>query len=427
MKILLVHNRYLHYGGEDAVVDAEVALLQRYGHEVLCYFRDNQELASMPAATAATALLWSRRSSRDIARLCRQFRPDVVHAHNLFPLISPSAYWAAARCGVPVVQSLHNFRILCPQAILLRNETVCDACVGKLPWRAVLHRCYRDSRVESAAVAAMLVGHRIAGSYQKRVSRYITLNSFCRDKFIAGGLPPQRLCIKPNFIDAQARDTRSPTPPSVGRSGGLYVGRLSSEKGIQVLVRAHAEGHSPQLSLIGDGPLSACVTAHFGARASGFLPLDAVLQRMRGAAYLVLPSICQESAPRTLVEAFACGLPVIASRIGGLVDMVTDGMNGLHVRPGDAADLAAKMHWADQHPDEMTRMGRAARAAYESRYTPQRNHALLSDIYRAAIERHDPDPQGSPAGEPIAGSAARQVGSRISATTARSKESDHAG
>ena len=395
MNILIAHNRYQHRGGEDSVVDAEADLLRKNGHNVLLYHRDNAELPGMHATAVAASVLWCRRTGSDIDLLCRRFQPDVIHAHNTFPLISPSLYWAAARCGVPMIQSLHNFRLLCPQAIFLRDGTVCEQCVGKLPWRAVRYRCYRDHALQSAAVAAMLALHRMTGSYRKRVTRYITLNAYCRAKFIAGGLPPEKLCIKPNFIDVPVL-TAGPAERPGDQTGGLYIGRLSKEKGIEVLLRAHALAPSIPIDVIGDGPLQAPTVAHFGRRAHGFMPLSDVLARMRAARYLLVPSICHETAPRTIVEAYACALPVIASRLGSLAAMVSDGVTGLLFEPGNAADLAKKICWANAHPQAMAQMGRAARAQYEQHYTPQHNYRLLMAIYQAAIQTPHPAPAVEP-------------------------------
>jgi glycosyltransferase involved in cell wall biosynthesis len=379
MRILIAHNAYQHRGGEDAVVDAEVALLREHGHEVEVYAQHNDALNSMPRAAAAMTAIWSHRSAGDIESLCERFHPDVIHVHNTFPLISPSLYWAAARRHVPVVQTLHNFRLLCPQAIFLRDGKICEDCIGKLPWRAVTRKCYRDSTVQSAVITSMLATHRAIGTYRERVTRYIALNSFARDKYVEGGLPASRFRIKPNFVGSTAH------PAWEQRSGGMYVGRLSSEKGLDVLARAVQLAPGVPVDVIGSGPLEALAKEAFGEHLLGFLPLERIMERMGTAQFLVLPSICYENSPRTIVEAFSCGLPVIASRLGALIDIVRDGENGLLFNPGDASDLAAKMAWAAANPEEMTRMGRAARAEYEAKYTPERNYDLLIDIYEDAI------------------------------------------
>lgn len=379
MKILVAHNAYQHRGGEDAVVDAEIALLRSHGHEVEIYHQHNDALTGMSPARAAMSAIWSRDSVAGVEQLCGSFHPDVIHVHNTFPLISPSLYWAAAGLQVPVVQTLHNFRLLCPQAIFLRDGKICEDCIGKLPWRSVTRRCYRESAAQSAVITTMLATHRAIGTYRDRVTRYIALNRFARDKYIEGGLPAERFRIKPNFV-------ASPAPPSWhDRAGGLYVGRLSPEKGLQVLAEAARGDEAPDVDVIGSGPMESVARDAFGARFLGYRPLDDILRRMGRARYLVVPSICYENSPRAIVEAFSCGLPVIASRLGALADLVRDGVTGLLFQPGDASDLVAKMAWARAHPEQMIRMGQAARAEYEAKYTPDRNHEMLMEIYEDAI------------------------------------------
>lgn len=379
MKILIAHNAYQQRGGEDAVVDAEAALLQRHGHEVEMYRQHNDRLNHMPRATAAVSAIWSQRSAGEVDDLCKRFQPDLIHVHNTFPLISPSLYWAAARSGVPVVQTLHNFRLLCPQAIFLRDGKVCEDCIGKLPWRAVTRKCYRESASQSAVIAGMLTTHRALGTFRDRITRYIALNRFARDKYIEGGLPAERFRIKPNFVASSAK------PDWNGRRGALYVGRLSSEKGLDILARAAQTPTEVPIEVIGSGPLEALAQKAFGTSWLGYLPLEDILARMGRAQFLVLPSICYENSPRAIVEAFSCGLPVIASRLGALADIVQDGVTGLLFHPGDAVDLAAKMTWAASHPEQMAQMGQAARAEYEARYTPERNYEILMDIYDDTI------------------------------------------
>jgi glycosyltransferase involved in cell wall biosynthesis len=379
MKILIAHNAYQHRGGEDAVVEAETALLREQGHEVEMYQQHNDALNHMSRAAAAVSTIWSQRSAHDIEDLCERFAPDVIHVHNTFPLISPSLYWAAARRKVPVVQTLHNFRLLCPQAIFLRDGKICEDCIGKVPWRAITRKCYRASTMQSAVVTSMLTTHRAIGTYRDRVTRYIALNPFARDKYIEGGLPAQRIRIKPNFVATADK------PVWAGRHGGLYVGRLSSEKGLDVLVSALRLAPHVPVEAIGSGPLEELARESFGERYLGYRPLGDIMTRMGRAQFLVLPSICYENSPRTIVEAFSCGLPVIASRLGALADIVGDGVTGLLFNPGDANDLAKKVTWAASHPEQMVRMGQAARVEYEAKYTPERNYEILMDIYEDAI------------------------------------------
>lgn len=378
MRVMLVHANYKQRGGEDAVVDSELELLRDHGHEVVEYRRDNHDIDRMPKLMAAWDTLWCSRTYREVRARLRAERVDVMHVHNTFPLISPSVYWAADAEGVPVVQTLHNFRILCPQAMLLREGRVCESCIGKaVPWPGVVHKC-RGSLAESVVLTASLSLHRSLGTWRSKVTTYIALNDFCRRKMIEGGIPEQRVRIKPNFLSNE----RSPDNPA--RTGGLFVGRLSAEKGLDVLARAVAHGGG-RPTVVGLGDLSGMAQEAFGDSYLGGRKLPEILDLMRSALYLVVPSIWYENFPRTIVEAFSCGLPVIASRLGAMAEIIENGVTGLLFEPGSAEDLAAKMAWADAHPAEMIEMGRQARERYERLYTPEVNHEELLSIYRDAI------------------------------------------
>lgn len=378
MRILIAHNAYQHRGGEDSVVESEVALLRSHGHEVATYFRSNVDIATMPAVSVAIQTLWSSRSVDELSALIHSFRPDVMHVHNTLPLISPSIYWAAARAGVPVVQTLHNFRLMCLSALYLREGNVCEDCAGHLPWRGVVRKCYRGSSAASGVLAGMLTLHRGLGTYRNKVSRYIALNDFCRNKFIEGGLPAELIAVKPNFVD-------TPAPQDMHRGGLLFVGRLSVEKGVESLANAAALLPDAQLRVAGDGPQAVLLDGVQGVSRLGALSGEAVRHEMNSAMALVIPSICYENFPRTIVEAFAAGLPVIASRIGALAGIVTDGETGLLFEPGNAQDLADKMAWALAHPEQMAVMGQKARAQYETKFTAERNYAQLMAIYQDVI------------------------------------------
>lgn len=382
-RVLIVHNRYRQRGGEDAVVDAEAALLLRHGHVVDAYERDNRELVNRTAGQVLLDSLWSARSRRDLHALIASFRPDVVHVHNSFPLISPSAHAAAHERGLPVIQSLHNFRLLCPQGMLLRDGRPCDDCVGRAPWPAVRHRCYHGSWSHSAGAALMLQAHRLRGTWQHDVTLYLALNRYCAQTLARGGLPRERIRIKPNFVDL-------PAPPAGEREGEreglLFVGRLSPEKGTALLAAAAARRSSgPPIQVIGDGPERAKLAHRPGLQLLGEQPRTAVTQAMQRAVALVLPSLAAEAFPRTLVEAFACGLPVIASRAGALPELVRHGDTGLLFESGDEHALVAAMQWAEDHPQAMRAMGAAARAHQQQHWTGDQVHRRLCEVYTEAL------------------------------------------
>jgi glycosyltransferase involved in cell wall biosynthesis len=392
VKILVVHNTYQQRAGEEAVAGAETRLLEASGHTVVRYERFNDELRERGALSgigAAVEIVWSLRSFREMAEVIAKERPDVAHFHNTFPLISPSAYYACARAGVPVVQTLHNYRLLCPAAKFLRDGKVCEACLGRnVAWPGVVHGCYRGSRPATAAAAAMLAVHRGMGSWQTKVDVYIALSEFARGKFIEGGLPADRIVVKPNFV---AGDLAVRTQP-----GGyvLFVGRLSEEKGPQLLPSAWRGMQAKiPLRIAGDGPLLEKLSRDIGESSLvhielvGHRTLDEVRALMDGARFLIFPSLWYEGFPMTIAEAFAGGLPVVASQLGSMAEIVQHGVTGLHFEPGAATDLAAKVEWAWNHPEELARMGRAARAEYEAKYQPSTNYDMLMDIYRVAIAR----------------------------------------
>lgn len=377
-RVLIVHNAYQKRGGEDAVVESEIALLRAHGHAVETYFRSNDDVAGISSLALARQTLWSDRTPHELAEVISRFQPDVIHAHNTFPLISPSLYWTADRAGVPVVQTLHNFRLMCLNALFLREGKVCEDCMGHLPWRGVARACYRGSHAASAALAGMLTLHRGLGTYRHKVARYIALNEFCRSKFIEGGLPAERVVVKPNFVDFAA-------PDPVPRAGLLFVGRLSVEKGVATLSEAMKLLPDAQLRVAGDGPEAGLLDGGAGVSKLGSLPGEAVRQEMGRALALVVPSIWYENFPRTIVEAFACGLPVIASRIGALADIVHDGETGLLFDPGNARDLGDKLAWALAHPEQMALMGRNARAQYEAEFSAEVNYRRLMEIYGGVL------------------------------------------
>jgi len=381
MKILLVHNKYQQPGGEDQVFAAEAALLEAHGHQVLLYGVHNDQVASMNPVTLAGSTIWNRSSYRRLRSLVSRERPQLVHFHNTLPLISPAGYYAAKAEGVPVVQTLHNYRLLCPNALFFRDGHVCEDCQGKLvPWPGVFHACYRGSRPASAAVATMLTAHRGLRTWTEQVDVYIVTTEFAREKFVRGGLPAEKLIVKPNFLHP------APDPGEARDAYALFVGRLSAEKGVDTLLAAwKRSGILMPLKIVGDGPLSNVVANALGALERvewlGRQPRERVLALMKGASVLVFPSTCYENFPVTILEAFATGLPVIASDLGGMSSLIDHGRTGLRFRPGDPEDLAAKVGWALAHPVELAGMRRGVRAEFEARYTAERNYRMLMEIY----------------------------------------------
>jgi glycosyltransferase involved in cell wall biosynthesis len=390
VRVLIVHNAYQQAGGEDAVVSAEKALLLRGGNEVNQYLRHNHEIKSGGICSNITLgfrTVWSSSARNELHQLLKEWKPDVVHFHNTFPLISPAAYYACRELGVPVVQTLHNYRLVCAAGAFFREGQVCEDCLTKNRWQAVRHGCYRQSHGASATAVAMLAFHHWYGTWRNLVDRYIALSEFSRAKFVEAGLAAEKIVIKPNFI--------FPDPGSSGRSRAyaVFLGRLSEEKGLRTLLQAWSRVNPKYaLRVIGNGPLFNDLQSEISRSGSsnvhldGHLSREASLQALHGAKVLILPSHCYENFPMTIAEAYACGTPVIASGLGAMLEIVHHGRTGLHFVPGDADDLAKKIEWAWAHSDDMLEMGRNARAEYEAKYTAERNYKMLMEVYQQAIE-----------------------------------------
>lgn len=384
MRIVHAHNQYQQLGGEDVSFAAETALLRQHGHEVVKYTDDNRRIDDMGGLAVAAQTLWSVPTRHKLLGVLRDARPHVVHFHNTFLLISPSAYYACQAANVPVVQTLRNYRLACPTATFFRDGQPCEDCLGKtVPWPGVLHGCWRDSRVQTSVVTAMLAFHNLLATWQKQVDIYVALTQFARQKFIEGGVPAEKILIKPNLV--------YPDPGPGGGTGSyvLFVGRLSQEKGARTLIRAWWELKNVPLKVAGDGPLMKEVQGaeSAGLEILGWRSHDEVLTLIKGARFIVFPSEWYEGFPLTIAEAFACGVPVITSRLGAMAEIVDDGHTGMHIEPGNAEDLAAKVAWAWMHPKKMQEMGLAARREYEQKYSEEGNYRQLMEIYRLAIER----------------------------------------
>ena len=387
MRILACHNYYQQPGGEDQSFAGEAELLADHGHDVTRFTEHNDDIAAMGRWTVAKKTLWNRSVYERLRETIRVARPDVMHCTNTFPLISPAAYYAAQREGVAVVQSLRNYRLLCPNSLFVRKGRVCQKCVGRsFAWPGVWHACYRDSYAASAVVSAMLGLHRLRGTWTRAVDRYFALTQFSRQQFIDAGFPADRVAVKPNFIDPD---------PGIGTGGGRYavfVGRLSPEKGIGTLLAAWREMQETiELRIVGDGPLAADVraAAEQDPRIKwwGHVAAERVLEVVGEATALIVPSICFEGFPRTIVEAFAKATPVIASRIGSMIELIDDGDTGFHFEPGDAQQLRDRVVTMFGDRDRARRMRHAARRRYEDHYTASRNYELLMDIYDRALFR----------------------------------------
>jgi len=395
MRVLIIHNQYASPGGEDAVVKAEQKLLTERGHEIAEYTKINQIVHGVRLLPLSLTMIWSTSSAKSLSALIRSFKPNIVHIHNTFIRISPSVYSVCKQYNLPVVQTFHNFRLLCPSALLFRDGHVCDECIGKLlPISGIIHGCWRNSPLGTASVGIMLLVHKILKTWHKKVDLYIALTEFSKKKLVQGGFNSNRIYVMPNFVEEDHIHLVNKSTFNKMGMYAIYVGRLSPEKGVDVLVEAWNHVPHVPLKIIGAGPFAARLVDTLSQRNNpaieylGSKSRCHVLELIAYANFLVLPSCCYENFPVVIGEAFSLGIPVIASRLGAMAEIVEDGKTGLLFTPGDAEDLAAKVEWAWNHPAEMAEMGKAARREYEEKYTAERNYQMLMEIYQKAIENH---------------------------------------
>ncbi len=390
--VLVVHNRYLEPGGEDSVVNAEINLLRRNGHRVLQYARHNREIAQLGYSRKAFlpfTTTWDYESYWELRSLIRQERPAIAHCHNLLPLLSPSVYYACAAEGVPVVQTVHNYRLVCPGGNFFRNAAHCNACHGSLT-KAALRGCYHDSWRQTSVVALMLGAHRVLGTWRNRVAAYIAPSEFCRATLSQHGLPASKIVVKPHFAPEILQPKRG-----LGEYA-IFAGRLSEEKGILQLLQLWRSLANIPLLVVGSGPLEQAArqlaqesnASHITF--AGRLAHDETLRRIRDARFLVAPSRCYETFGITVLEAMASGVPAIVPRTGALPELVSDRRTGLHVDVDHAEQLSCAIQRAWSHPLETREMGRAARHRCIEHYSPESNYRKLTAIYDAALNTWEP-------------------------------------
>lgn len=386
MNILTVHNEYQIRGGEDECHQEEVDLLRRKGITVDSYIEKNHKISQTNPIKLAQQTIWSQETFNSIRTRLKSSNYDLIHVHNFLPLISPSVYYAAHSGDIPVVQTLHNYRLLCPNALFFRDGQVCEDCLGtKTRWPSIVHKCYRDNRLASATVTTMLGVHQVLNTWSDKVNLYIALTEFARRKFIEGGLPEEKIVVKPNFVSHDSG-------PGSGDGGyGLFVGRLSVEKGLDVIIKAwELLNTSIPLKIVGDGPLKDLVIeASKNNPAIEWLGRKSSLevhQLMGEARFLIFPSKWYEGMPRVIIESFCKGTPVIAANLGAVPELIDHDRTGWRFKPSDPADLAEKIDYAYSRID-LHEMRYEARAEFEAKYTATVNYQRMMEIYELATSK----------------------------------------
>jgi len=378
----MVHNRYQVAGGEDASTDAHVALLRDSGHDVVVVTDTNERIAELGIARTAARTIWSPEAKRRVSGSLRDGGFDVMHVQNLFPLFSPSIYYAASECGVPVVQSLRNFRALCPEGMLYRDGRVCTDCVGKrLAWPGVIHGCYRGSVPGTAVVAMMATGHDVVGTWRKHVARYVTPSAHTRDIYIEGGWAPESIDIIPNHVYPD------PGPGDGDRGYAIYAGRLAPPKGLETLIAAwEVGGLDIPLKIAGEGPLKHVVVRAAATNSNieylGEVTPEETSALVGDAMFSIVPTVGIETFGRVAAESLAKGTPVIATAHGGPAEIVVDGETGILFPPGDVPALVSAVKTLAADPERLRVMRTAARQDFLRRYAGSRVLARWVDLYR---------------------------------------------
>jgi glycosyltransferase involved in cell wall biosynthesis len=386
MKVLSVHNHYQQFGGEDKVFASETALLESHGHQVVRFTVSNDQASDWGPLDLAKATIWNEDIYQELRTLIRKEKPQVAHFYNTFLLVSPAAYHAAKEEGIPVIQALQNYRLLCPnKGLLFRENKVCEECIGKfVPWPGIVHGCYRGSRPQTAVVAAMLSFHRTIRTYQDKIDLFIPTIEFVKEKHIEGGFPPEKMMVKPNFLDPD---------PGLGSGEGdfvLFVGRLTEEKGVLTLLKAwESLGQQIPLKILGDGPLNEytqqVARQNSGVEYLGFKSAQEIYEIMGQARALVCPSEWYEPFGLVIIEAYAKGTPVIAANQGSMKTLIDHQRTGLHFDPGQADQLVEQVEWMLAHPSEWQQMRKAVRSEFEQKYMAEQNYQRLIHIYQRAI------------------------------------------
>jgi glycosyltransferase involved in cell wall biosynthesis len=390
MRILIAHNRYQQPGAEDQVFTAEADLLADRGHEVIRYELHNNSIKSTGRLKLARNTIWNPQSAESVQLLVRYNQVEVAHFHNTFPVMSPSVYRAARDEGAAVVQTLHNFRLVCPGNTMFRDNHLCDDCVGKpLPWPSVLHACYRGDRQATTVSAAMLAYHRATGTWSNNIDAYVALSEFNRSLFCRAGLAEESIFVKPNFLKSD------PGPGTRKRAGALFVGRLIPEKGISTLLTAWKRiGWKLPLTIFGDGPLrdevaSAAQSSDGAIRWLGWRSRREVDEALGAASVVISPSVWIEAGPLSVIESFARGTPVIASRLGSLAEFVKPDVSGYLFDPGNPASLVEAVEKFLNLPDCGSRMRETARTIFLDTYSAEPAYNNMLALYDFALKNFE--------------------------------------
>ncbi|WP_276371995.1 glycosyltransferase family 4 protein [Chryseolinea sp. H1M3-3] len=391
MKILMIHNKYQFQGGEDSVFQIESDMLSKHGHKVEQLIFDNKEIkGAFEKFLLVLRGIYNSQSAKELEKVIARFSPDIIHVHNFFPLASPSIFYVAKRKHIPVVVTLHNFRLICPTAVLYFHGKIYEKNIHSIiPWDGILKGVYRNSRLQTAGLAVITTFHNLIGTWRNKVNKFIVLTEFAQKKFKDSILrvSEDQFAVKPNFVEDNGYAQKA------REDFFLIVGRLSEEKGILTILESLNLG-TFKLVIIGDGPLKDQVQSAIRAKPNvtylGFQQKPVIMDYLKRCRALLFPSVCYEGFSMTLLEAFSAGTPVIASKLGSMAEIVQDHENGLHFEPGNPQDMVDKINLINEDPDLAQKLSQNARKTYMDLYTPEKNYTILLDIYTQLLLRKNP-------------------------------------
>jgi len=394
LSIVMFHNYYQHSGGEDVATETDINILQKAGHKISFIQEDNDQIKNFSALEKLKLFLrtaWNQEQYYDLKSRLEQITPDLLHVQNFFPLFSPSVHAVAKSLNIPNIQHLHNFRLGCLNGYLLRNENICEVCVGKNPWQGVAYRCYRNSVPASLAVWNLITYNRWRKTWEKDVDAFITPSQFAAQKLIEIGIPENRLYVKPNVTpDPLLEET---IPPFPQEPTFLFIGRLSPEKGVMNLLNAWEKLAKLQwkLNIVGDGEQRVTLEQFVTEKSLtnvyflGYQSKTEVVKNIKTATAIVVPSQWYETFGRVVIEAFACGRPVLASNLGALAELIQDHETGFLISHNTLENWVEFLEWSGNHPLEIKEMGRKARQIYQEKYTPEVNYQQIMRIYQRIL------------------------------------------
>ncbi len=385
LRIIICHNYYQQRGGEDVVVEAEVELLRSKGHQVELVTVHNNTLKNVFSKFGA--LLTFHHSPYYKTLLCKkikQFKPDLVHIHNTFPLLTPSILDACNDLSIPVICTLHNYRLITPSAIFSWTDSVDSIALGKSAFSHIVKRSYRDSYIATAIVAWLIEFHKKKQTWHNKVDRFICLSQSSKAIFCHAGFRSDKISVKPNFSPQPLIDGLF-SPADKQLKYLLFVGRLSKEKGLETLLSAARLIYAPLKIIGGESRIFKAENDNPKVTFLGELTRSGVQKKLRGASALIVPSECYETFGMVAIEAFSLGIPVICSKLGALADIVQDGYTGLHFKPANPGDLAEKINYLLSNDKLLNKMSINARREYLTKYTPEVNYHQLITIYNQTI------------------------------------------